>query len=187
MRSRTATLAVVAVAQFLIALDYSITQVALPRIAAELRLDGTSTPWVISAYAVMFAGLLVAGGRLTDRLGARRVFALSVLAFGAASAAGAAAGDPATLLVARGGQGVGAALLQPAVLALIGTSFPAGAPRARALAVWGSVGASGLAAGSLLGGVLTEISWRLTFLVNVPVPVPLAIIALTRIPAAPGL
>ncbi|MFC4058744.1 MFS transporter [Planomonospora corallina] len=163
------TLAVVSVAQFLIALDYSIIYIALPSIAADLGLDPALAQWVVSAYGVLFAGFLVLGGRLADRLGARRLFVLAVTAFGLAGVAGGAAGDGALLLAARAGQGLGAALLQPAVLALIGTTFPAGPERGRALAVWGSVGASGLAAGAVLGGLLTTASWRLTFFVNAPV------------------
>ncbi|WP_344857758.1 MFS transporter [Planomonospora alba] len=162
------TLAVVAVAQFLIALDYSVIYIALPGIAADLALDPALAQWVVSAYGVLFAGFLIVGGRLADRLGARRLFVLAVVGFGAAGALGGAAGDGTLLLAARAGQGLGAALLQPAVLALIGTAFPAGPARTRALAVWGSVGASGLAAGAILGGLLTTASWRLTFFVNVP-------------------
>ncbi|HUR09653.1 MAG TPA: MFS transporter [Nonomuraea sp.] len=164
----SATLAVLSVAQFLIALDYSIIYIALPSIAADLRLEPALAQWIVSAYAVLFAGFLVVGGRLSDRVGAKRLFVVSIVLFGAASAVGGAAGDGTLLLAARGVQGLGAALLQPAVLGLIGTTFPAGASRARALAVWGSVGASGLAAGAILGGLLTAASWRLTFVINVP-------------------
>ena len=161
-------LVVLSVAQFLIALDYSIVYLALPSMARGLALSAAVTPWVVSAYAVLFAGFLIVGGRLADRFGARRMFVIAILLFGAASGAGAAAGDGAVLLAARGVQGLGAALLQPAVLGLIGTRFPAGPGRARALSVWAGVGAGGLAAGVLLGGLLTAVSWRLTLLVNVP-------------------
>ncbi|GLY82509.1 MFS transporter [Actinoallomurus iriomotensis] len=165
---RPATLAVLSVAQFLIALDYSIIYIALPSIATDLGLDSALAQWVVSAYAVLFAGFLVVGGRLTDRVGPARLFIVAIVAFGIASAVGGAAEDGAVLLAARGVQGLGAALLQPAVLGLIGTTFPAGPQRRRALVVWGSVGASGLAAGAVLGGLLTTASWRLTFVVNVP-------------------
>jgi MFS family permease len=161
-------LVVVSLAQFLIALDYSIVYLALPSMARGLALAPAVTPWVVSAYAVLFAGFLIVGGRLTDRVGARPMFTGSILVFGAASGAGAAAGNGAVLLTARGVQGLAAALLQPAVLGLIGTRFPAGPSRARALSVWSAVGAGGLAAGVLLGGLLTAVSWRLTLLVNVP-------------------
>lgn len=166
---RSATLAVLSAAQFLIALDYSIIYVALPDIARDLRLAPALAQWTISAYAVLFAGFLVVGGRVSDRVGAGRLFAAAILIFGAASAAGALAGDATVLLAARGTQGFGAALLQPAVLGLIGTTFPAGPERTRALAIWGSVGASGLAAGVILSGLLTMASWRYTFVINIPV------------------
>src|SRR3954469_3004957 len=165
----TMILAVLSAAQFLLALDYSIVYVALPVIARDLHLDLTAAQWVVSAYAVPFAGLLLLGGRLADRLGAGRLFLAATLLFGAASTAGGLAGDGTVLLAARGVQGLAAALLQPAILGLIGSWFPAGPARTRALSVWGAVGASGLAAGVVLGGALTRYSWRWTFLVNVPV------------------
>jgi MFS family permease len=163
-----AVLAVLSVAQFLIALDYSIIYIALPSIAGDLHIGPTLAQWIVSAYAVLFAGFLVVGGRLSDRIGAKLLFITAIVTFGVASAAGSAAGDGTVLLTARGAQGLGAALLQPAVLALIGTTFPAGPARSRAVAVWGSVGALGLAAGAILGGLLTTVSWRLIFVVNVP-------------------
>jgi MFS family permease len=175
-------LAVIASAQFLIALDYSIVYVALPSIAKDLRMDPATAQWVISAYAVLFAGLLAVGGRLSDRVGARRLFVCASLAFAVASAVGGAAGSGTMLLLARGTQGVAAALLQPAVLGLIGITFPAGPQRTRALAVWGSVGATGLVAGAVLGGLLTTASWRLTVLVAVPVAAACAFGALAWIP-----
>ncbi len=170
-------LAVVSVAQFLIALDYSIVYLALPGIAHALHLPAGLAQWVVSAYAVCFAGFLVVGGRLADRFGPARMFVVAMALFGAASGAGAAAGDAAVLLAARAAQGLGAALLQPAVLGLIGTVFPAGRPRTRALAVWAAVGAAGLGAGALLGGLLTAASWRLTLLVNVPPALACALLA----------
>lgn len=166
---RGPALAVLSVTQFLIALDYSVIYVALPSVARDLRLDPALAQWVISAYAVLFAGFLMVGGRLADRVGAKGLFIVAITLFGVTSAIGGTAADGTVLLAARGAQGFGAALLQPAVLGLIGTTFPAGAARSRALAVWGSVGASGLAAGAILGGLLTTASWRLTFFVNVPI------------------
>jgi MFS family permease len=165
---QTVALVLVSVAQFLIALDYSIVYLALPSIAASLRIVPALVQWVVSAYAATFAGFLIAGGRLTDRFGTERMFIIAISLFGIASGAGAAAGNGAVLVAARGAQGLGAALLQPAVLGLIGTRFPAGPVRSRALAVWAAVGAAGLAAGALLGGLLTTASWRFTLLVNVP-------------------
>jgi predicted MFS family arabinose efflux permease len=163
------TLAVLAVAQFLIALDYSIIYIALPSIAADLHLQPALAQWIVSAYAVPFAGFLIVGGRLADRVGAKRLFVTAIVIFGIASVIGGVATEGAVVLAARGLQGLAAALLQPAILALIGTTFAPGPARSRALAVWGSVGASGLAAGAILGGLLTTASWRLTFLVNVPI------------------
>lgn len=163
-----AVLAVLSVAQFLIALDYSIIYVALPSVAADLHVTSALAQWIVSAYAIPFAGFLIVGGRLSDRTGPKHLFIVSIIGFGIASAIGGAAGNGAVLLAARGAQGLSAALLQPAVLGLIGTTFPAGPSRSRALAVWGSVGALGLAAGVLLGGLLTTVSWRLVFVVNVP-------------------
>ncbi|HWM02806.1 MAG TPA: MFS transporter [Actinophytocola sp.] len=162
------TLAVLSVAQFLIALDYSIIYIALPSVAADLSLESSLAQWIVSAYAVLFAGFLVVGGRLTDRIGAKHLFVGAIVFFGIASAVGGAATDGTVLLAARAAQGLGAALLQPAIIGLIGTTFPAGPARSRALAVWGGVGASGLAAGAVLGGLLTDASWRLTFVINVP-------------------
>ncbi|MEV5410725.1 MFS transporter [Thermopolyspora sp. NPDC052614] len=179
-------LAVPSVAQFLLALDYSIIYVALPSIARDLALDPALAQWVISAYAVPFAGFLMAGGRLADRLGVRRLFIAAITLFGAAGAVGGLAGGGGVLLAARGAQGFAAALLQPAVLGLIGTMFPAGPSRSRALAVWGAVGASGLAAGAILGGLLTTSSWRLTFLINVPLALWCALAARARVGGRPG-
>ncbi|MEV0127744.1 MFS transporter [Dactylosporangium sp. NPDC050688] len=161
-------LLLLSVAQFLLALDYSIVYVALPGLAADLGLDLAAAQWVVSAYAVPFAGFLLVGGRLADRVGAGRLFVAAAAGFGVASVAGGLASSGGVLLGARFAQGVAAALLQPAILGLLGTMFPA---RSRALSVWGAVGASGLAAGVVLGGVLTRASWRWTFLVNVPVTV----------------
>lgn len=172
------TLAVLSIAQFLIALDYSIIYIALPSVATDLDLEPATAQWVVSAYAVLFAGFLVVGGRLSDRVGAGRMFTVAIVAFGVASAAGGIAGDGATLLAARGAQGLAAALMQPAILGLIGSTFPAGARRGAALAVWSAVGAAGLAAGAILGGVLTTASWRLTFFINVPLTLACALAAL---------
>lgn len=178
-------LVLVSVAQFLIALDYSIVYLALPSIEGSLRIAPGLVQWVVSAYGVLFAGFLVVGGRLTDRFGPVRMFVIAISLFGIASGAGAAAGNGAVLVAARGVQGLGAALLQPAVLGLIGTSFPAGPARSRALAVWAAVGAAGLAVGALLGGLLTAASWRLTLLVNLP-PALLCALAAVRWLGAAG-
>jgi EmrB/QacA subfamily drug resistance transporter len=178
VRSTTGALAILAVAQFLIALDYSIVYIALPTIGAQLSLTEGTIQWVVSGYAVFFAGFLIVGGRAADRFGARNMFIAAIVLFGVASLAGGLAPGAALLLVARAGQGIAAAALQPAVIALINTSFPAGPARNRALSVWGTVGASGLAAGVILGGLLTTVSWRWVFLINLP----LALICAAAIP-----
>lgn len=163
-------LLLLSLAQFLLALDYSIVYVALPGMASDLDLDLAAAQWVVSAYAVPFAGFLLVGGRLADRVGAGRLFVAATVAFGAAGVAGGLASTGGVLLAARFAQGLAAALLQPAILGLLGTMFSTrSAARSRALSVWGAVGASGLAAGVVLGGVLTRVSWRWTFFVNVPV------------------
>ncbi|MCP3012220.1 MFS transporter [Nocardiopsis dassonvillei] len=161
-------LAVLCLAQFLIALDYSIIYVAMPSVGVDLGLSSSVLQWIVSAYALLFAGLLLVGGRVCDRVGAKRVFLVSVVVFGAASALGGFAQEGVALLVSRGVQGLSAAFLQPATIGLISATFAAGPARSRALSVWGAIGASGLAVGAILGGVLTEVSWRWTFLINIP-------------------
>ncbi|MFI1352668.1 MFS transporter [Streptomyces sp. NPDC020898] len=179
-RSPIGGLVTLSAAQFLIALDFSVIFVALPSMGADLDLSASAVQWVVSAYSVFFAGFLVVGGRAADRIGARNMFIAALLLFGVASLAGGIAGDASLLLIARGAQGVAAAALQPSILALVNTTFAPGRERTRALAVWGTVGASGLAAGVVLGGLLTTVSWRWTFFVNLPFAIVCAL-------AAPGL
>jgi EmrB/QacA subfamily drug resistance transporter len=170
------------VAQFLIALDYSIVYIALPSIGKELALTESSVQWVVSGYAVFFAGFLIVGGRACDRFGPRVLFVAAMLLFGIASLAGGLAPGAPLLLVARAVQGVAAAVLQPAVISLINTSFAAGPARNKALSVWGTVGASGLAAGVIIGGLLTTVSWRWVFLINLPLAVICALAAPRLLP-----
>lgn len=177
-------LAVLCLAQFLIALDYSIIYVALPSVGVDLALSSSLLQWVVSAYALLFAGLLLVGGRVCDRFGAKSVFLVSVLVFGLASALGGFAQDGVVLLAARGTQGLAAAFLQPAIIGLISATFEAGPTRSRALAIWGAIGASGLAVGAILGGVLTAVSWRWTFLINVPLTLLAAVGGLLLLAAA---
>ncbi|WP_258572617.1 MFS transporter [Actinomadura parmotrematis] len=162
-------LALLAFAQLVISLDFNIVYVALPEIGRELRFSDQSLQWVVSAYAVAFGGFLLLGGRAADRLGRRRMFTLALGLYAASSLVGALAGGPGLLVAARAVQGLGGALLFPATLSLINTTFAEGAQRNRALAVWGGAGASGLTLGSLLGGVLTDaFGWASVFYVNVP-------------------
>ncbi|MET0134517.1 MAG: MFS transporter, partial [Kibdelosporangium sp.] len=172
-----AGLMILAMAQFLIALDYSIVYIALPSIGDDLRLTESSLQWVVSGYAVFFAGFLVVGGRASDRFGARTLFVGAMLLFGVAALAGGFASGPWALLAARAAQGVAAAILQPSILALINTTFAAGPQRTRALSVWGTVGASGLAAGVVIGGLLATASWRWVFFINLPLAIICALAA----------
>lgn len=168
-RRAGATLALLAFAQLIIALDYNIVYVALPDIGHELGFSVSSLQWVVSAYAVAFGGLLLLGGRACDRVGPRRIFTLGLLTYGVASLAGGLATSPGLLVAARAGQGLGGALLFPATLTLISVSFAEGRARHRAFAVWGTAGGSGMILGSLLGGVLTDwYGWAAVFFVNVP-------------------
>ncbi|ATA21131.1 MFS transporter [Gibbsiella quercinecans] len=162
------TLAALSLAQFVIALDYSIIYVALPNIAASLHLVPAHAQWVVSAYGVVFAGFLLVGGRCCDAFGARSMFVLAMALFSLASLWGGMTASATALVIARGVQGLGAAFLQPAIIALISHHFSAGHARAKALTVWSTVGAAGLVAGVVLGGAFTQLSWRLVFLVNVP-------------------
>ncbi|WP_199896609.1 MFS transporter [Streptomyces niger] len=153
---------------FLATLDFSIVYVALPSIGDALKLGESSLQWVVSGYAIFFAGFLLTGGRIGDRFGARRVFLGATALFGASSLAAALTDDFTTLIIARALQGIGAGLLDPSTLGLIQQIFPAGPKRNRAMTVWGAVGAIGLVGGVVLGGLLTAIAWQWVFLVNVP-------------------
>ncbi|WP_433338615.1 MFS transporter [Spirillospora sp. CA-294931] len=162
------TLALLAFAQFVIAIDYNIVYVALPEIGRDLEFSGGSLQWVVSAYAVTLGGFMLLGGRAADLLGRRRVFAAALVLYAVSSLVGGLAQGPGLLVAVRAVQGLGAALLFPATLSLVNTMFAEGAERNRALAVWAAMGGGGLAAGALLGGVLTGVfGWESTFLVFV--------------------
>lgn len=170
-------LALICLAQFMLILDMTVVNVALPTIDADLRL-GDAIGWTIAAYTLPFGMLLVAGGLLADRIGLKVAFLVGLAVFTLASAGAAAATAPEMLIVFRGGQGVGAALLSPAALGLVLSLF-SGAARIRALAVWAGIGGAGAAVGAVLGGVLTGVGgWRWVFLVNVPVGVAVGILVL---------
>nr|WP_315269228.1 DHA2 family efflux MFS transporter permease subunit [Microbacterium lemovicicum] len=163
-------LTALALAQFLVVLDASIVNIALPVLGRELQMDTATLAWVITAYVLAFGGLLLLGGRLADRFGRRRVFLIGVGGFVAASALAGLSASSGMLLAARAVQGASAALLAPAALALVSQIFPDSRERARALGVWGAVAGMGSAAGGLLGGVLTAaLGWQSVFFVNVPV------------------
>jgi EmrB/QacA subfamily drug resistance transporter len=163
-------LAAIATAQFMVALDTTIVNVALPHIQLALGFSDAGLEWVVNAYAVTFGGVLLIGGRAGDLLGRRRVFALGLLVFSAASLAGGLAASPAWLLAARALQDAGAAVTAPAALALVATTFPEGGPRNRAMGVYSATTAVGGAIGLLAGGLLTTYaSWRWVLYVNVPI------------------
>lgn len=174
------TLAAVAIVQLLVSLDLSIVNVALPDIASGLGFEGAELGWVVHAYALTFGGLLLLGGKAADMVGRRRVLIAGLALFALASLLAGLALAPSHLVAARALQGVGAAALQPASLAVLSTTFPEGRERARAFGVWSAVNALGGALGVVLGGVITEYAgWRWVMLLNVPVA--LLALALTRL------
>ncbi|MFJ7243107.1 MFS transporter [Kitasatospora sp. NPDC098652] len=163
-------LAAVTVAQFVLALDLSVVNVALPAIRDALGFAPLDLSWVIHVYALTFGGLLLLGGRACDLYGRRRLLMLGLAVFGLCSLAGGLAQHPWQLVAARAGQGVGAAAAAPAALAMLTTAFPEGPRRVRALGVWSAANAAGGALGVLAGGVLTEYAgWRWVMLVNLPI------------------
>ncbi|MCK9860017.1 DHA2 family efflux MFS transporter permease subunit [Paenibacillus sp. ATY16] len=168
-----------ALAQFLVVLDASIVNIALPSLGSELHLSTNTLSWVITAYVLPFGGMLLLGGRLSDRFGHRKLFMIGVTGFALASAAAGLATSGAWLLTARAIQGASAALLAPAALALVTKLFADPRDRAKALGIWGAVAGIGSAAGVLLGGVLTaSLGWSSVFYVNVPV----AVLVLVTVP-----
>jgi EmrB/QacA subfamily drug resistance transporter len=177
-RRRWIALALLCIAQFVVVLDASITNVALPTIGRSLDISQDNLSWVVNAYVLTFGGFLLLGGRLADLLGRRRVFMFGLVLFALASLAGGFAESEGFLIAARAVQGLGAAILSPAALSIITTTFRDGSERNKALGVWGAVAGSGGAAGVLLGGVLTEYAgWEWVLWVNVPIGIAAAIIA----------
>ncbi|WP_329021914.1 MFS transporter [Streptomyces sp. NBC_01423] len=163
-------LAAAAVAQFVVALDMSVVNVALPAIRTALGFTPLDLSWVVHVYALTFGGLLLLGGRACDLYGRRRMFALGLTVFGLCSLAGGLAQTPWQLIAARAGQGMGAAAAAPAALAMLTTTFAEGPRRVRALGVWSAVNAAGGALGVLAGGLLTEYAgWRWVMLINLPI------------------
>jgi EmrB/QacA subfamily drug resistance transporter len=171
-------LSLILVAAFMVVLDFSIVNVALPSIERELHVTDAVTQWVVTGYAIAFGGLLILGGRAADLLGRRRMFVAGLVVFSLASLAGGLAHDPTLLIASRVIQGAGAALVAPAALSLITTTFPEGAERTRAIGLYGCISSIGFVAGQVLGGVIVEYtSWRWVFLVNVPVGLVAAFLA----------
>ena len=181
---QTATLALLAFAMLIVSLDQYIVVVALPEIGRDLGYSAQSLQSVISAYAVASAGFLLLGGRAADLIGRRRVFVAGLALYAAGSLAGGLAPAPEVLLAGRATQGLGGALVFPATLSLVNTTFAEGRQRNRAVAAWGGAGAAGLVIGVLLGGVLTQaLGWESVFFVNVPLVAIAVLLAFALIPA----
>ncbi|HEV3094673.1 MAG TPA: MFS transporter [Solirubrobacteraceae bacterium] len=171
-------LAVCCAAQFMVILDLSIVNVALPSIQSSLGFTPPELQWVVDAYAISFAGFLMLGGRAADHFGQRRMFVLALLMFALASLAGGLAGDRTTLVLARAAQGIGGALMAACSLAIITSSFAPGPQLNRAIGTWAAMNGLGGSAGMLFGGIITEaLSWRWVLLINPPIGVAAALVA----------
>ncbi|HZR95293.1 MAG TPA: MFS transporter, partial [Gaiellaceae bacterium] len=176
---RWQALALVCVAMFMTVLDVSIVNVALPSIGSDLHVADKSLQWIVTAYAITFGGFLLLGGRSGDLLGRRRMFMIGMALFAAASLVCGLSGALGVLVASRAVQGLGAAIISPATLSIITTTFQEGGERNKALGIWGAMGGSGAAAGVLFGGILTKyLGWQWIFFVNVPVGA--VVLALTR-------
>src|SRR5580704_5629076 len=171
-------LGVCCVAQFMVILDLSIVNVALPHIQSALAFSSPELQWIVDAYAITFAGFLMFGGRAADHFGQRRMFVLALLVFALASLAGGVASDRETLVLARAAQGIGGALMAACSLAIITSSFAPGPQLHRAIGAWAAMNGLGGAAGMLFGGIITqELSWRWVLLINPPIGVAAAVVA----------
>jgi EmrB/QacA subfamily drug resistance transporter len=176
-------LSIVLVGQFMVVLDASIVNVALPSIQRDLHFSTSGLQWIVNAYTLVFAGFLLLGGRAADLYGRRRVFLIGLAVFTASSLLGGLAQNETWLVSARALQGLGAAILAPATLTILTATFPEGPRRAWAIGAWSAVSAAGASAGALLGGILTDfLSWRWILFVNVPVGIVAAIAALRYLP-----
>lgn len=180
-----ALLVTLALAQFMTVLDFTIVNVALPSIQRDLHIATTTLQWLVSGYAVAFGGFLLLGGRLADVYGRARLFRIGLVLFVVASISGGLAVEPALLIASRVVEGIGAALLAPAGLSLLVTSWPGEQERSRALGTYGAVVSAGFASGAVLGGLLVEVTWRLVFFVNVPVGIVLLVLSMRLLPADP--
>ncbi len=173
-----AVLAICCIAQFMVVLDVTIVNVALPKIRADLHMSATGLQWIINAYTLTFAGFLMLGGRAADLFGRRRIFMLGLAVFTFFSLLGGLAQGGGMLIAARAAQGIGGAILAPATLSLITTTFTEPGARRRALGAWSATAASGAAVGVFSGGVLTDLlSWRWVLFVNVPIGIALLVAA----------
>lgn len=176
-------LVLICLAQFMVVLDATIVNVALPSIQQDLDLSENNLQWIVNAYALVFGGFLLLGGRAGDLLGRKRVFLVGLVIFTGASLLDGLASSEGMLIGARALQGLGAALISPAALSIISTTFAEGAERAKALGVWAAIAIGGSAVGLVLGGVLTQyFSWPWIFFVNVPVGIAAFVLSLRLIP-----
>lgn len=176
-------LVIVCLAQFMVVLDATIVNVALPSIQTDLNLSPENLQWIVNSYTLVFGGFLLLGGRAADLIGRKRLFVAGLVVFSAASLVNALATTGEMLIIARGFQGLGGALVSPAALSIITTTFDEGPERTKALSVWGGIAAGGAAFGLLLGGILTEtLSWEWNFLINVPIGIGAIIAALRFVP-----
>ncbi|EMT51106.1 arabinose efflux permease family protein [Brevibacillus borstelensis AK1] len=177
-RTKGLALFILAISQLILALDYTIIFVAMPSLGNELGFSTNHLQWVVSAYSLAFGGFLLIGGRLSDLLGRRRMFIIAMALFVLGSLLGGLANTQLLLIIARGLQGLGGALLSPSTLSLIMSNFNEGNERNRALGIWAAMGGVGLSLGLLLGGVLTSyVGWEATFFVNVPIGLLVIILA----------
>jgi EmrB/QacA subfamily drug resistance transporter len=174
-----------AMAQFMVVLDFTIVNVALPSIQHEMHVAATTLQWLISGYSVAFGGFLLLGGRLADGYGPARLYRIGLVIFVAASISGGLAVEPSLLIASRVVQGIGAAMLAPAGLSLLVTSWPGEQERSRALGTYGAVVSAGFASGAVLGGLLAGVSWRLVFFVNVPIGIALLAASVWLLPPDP--
>ena len=179
-------LALMLAAQVMVVLDVSVVNVALPSIATDLRLSSGDYQWAVSAYVLLSGGFLLLGGRMADLFDRRRMFLTGLAVFTLGSLAAGFAGSALALILARGAQGAGAAMLTPAAMSIVMTSY-AGRQRATALALWGTVASMGIAVGVLFGGILTTaFDWRAVFFINVPVGAAVLVGVLRKVPSAPA-
>src|SRR6059058_4789914 len=182
-RRRWGILAIVGAAFFMTILDVAIVNVALPSIETDLNVTETTVQWVLIAYSITFGGFLLLGGRMADLLGRRRIFVGGLILFTLASLVCGLANSAGVLIGARAVQGIGAAIISPAALSIVSTTFREGAERNKALGIWGALGGSGAAAGVLIGGILVKyLGWQWIFYVNVPVGVLVFALTLPFVP-----
>src|SRR3954447_20490548 len=181
--NRWAVLGLVCVAQFMVILDATIVNVALPTIEVHLHFTPTSLQWIVNAYTLVFGGFLLLGGRAADLFGTQRLFIAGLAIFTGASLINGLATSSNVLIGGRALQGLGAALVSPAALAIVTRTFDEGAERTKALGVWSAIAAGGGAVGLVVGGFLTDVlSWRWVFFINLPIGIAAVILALRYVP-----